>query len=440
MRTLSHLAVTASEGSWRPPPLTDAFDASDDASRFEAYCQMITPHPHQPSDVGVLAHCLIENSARIMAECAEALANEAKEQGNHSSLESIQKCLPLLLDELNSVLPHVMQGEADRPPIHTGGIKCQAEHRLDVVIKALGGISEVVVLELLRSKGCVAEASLAEACREVRVFFEVKVANYCLHFVAEQETETALRASQLKDANESLMVASEISRSAAYSRVQLLQGVTHELRNSLQSVLLNATSLVEGPRDPGVKEVMERLAMNGIHLQKLLDRLQSYAPLLAGECQAQLDCVDLDLFLDALEQRHHALARTTQTRLACQRASGPATIATDLKKLNDIADNLVSNAIRSAQVGLVQVEVSGDGEEGILLKVTDNGNGISVVEARQMFRVMHHASGSHFSGLKLGLLATRYLTHLLGGEITFESEVGKGASFEVALPNLSARH
>ena len=44
------------------------------------------------------------------------------------------------------------------------------------------------------------------------------------------------------------------------------------------------------------------------------------------------------------------------------------------------------------------------------------------------------------SGLRLGLLATRYVTHLLGGEITFESEVGKGASFEVALPNLSASH
>lgn len=375
-----------------------------------------------------------------MAECAAALADEAKEQGNHSSLESIQKSLPLLLDELNSVLPHVMQGEADRPPLRTGGIECQAEHRLDVVIKALSGISEVVVLELLRLKGCVADAALAEACREVRLFFDLKVANYCLHFVAAQETEIALRASQLKDANERLMVASEISRAAAHSRVQLLQGVTHELRNSLQSVLLNATSVVEGPRDPGVKEVMERLATNGLHLQKLLDRLQSYAPLLAGEFLTQLDCVDLDSFLQALEQRHRALARTTQTRLTCQRSSGPATITTDLKKLSAIADNLVSNAIRSAPMGSVQVEVSGDGEEGILLKVTDNGNGISVVEARQMFRVMHHFSASHFPGLRLGLLATRYLTHLLGGEITFESEVGKGASFEVVLPNLSARH
>lgn len=399
---------------------------------------MITPQPHPPSDVGVLGQCLKANSDRIMAECAAAF--DPRGQGNQFILESIQTNLPLLLDELILVLPHVMTGEAKMPPISAAGMECQTGRRLDVVIKALGGISEVVVLELSRLKGCVADAFLAEACREVRLFFDVKIATYCLHFVAAQEAAIALRASQLKDANEKLMAAFETSQAAAHSRVQLLQGVTHELRNSLQSVLLNATSLVEGPRDPGVKEVMERLAMNGTHLQRLLDRLLSYAPLLAGESPAQLDRVDLDSFLEALEQRHRVLARTTQTRLTCQKTSGPATITTDLKKLNAIADNLVSNAIRAAHTGEVQVEVSGNGAEGILLKVSDNGNGISVVEARQMFRVMHHVSSSHFPGLRLGLLATRHLTHLLGGEITFESEVGKGASFGVTLPSLSARH
>ncbi len=134
------------------------------------------------------------------------------------------------------------------------------------------------------------------------------------------------------------------------------------------------------------------------------------------------------------------MARTTQTRLTCQRTSGPKTIMTDLNKLRIVADNLVTNAIRSAPMGFVQVEISQEGPGRVLLKVTDNGNGISVVEARQMFRVMHHVSGSNFPGLRLGLLASRYLVHLMGGEVTFESVVGKGASFEVVLPDLSAPH
>lgn len=399
---------------------------------------MIAPRPRQPSDIGVLGQSLKENRARIISECAATFADERREQGNQSLLETIHKKLPLLLDELISLLPHVMTGEPEMPPLPAAGIECRAGHRLDVVIKTLGGIREVVVLGLLRLKGYVADAFLADACREARLFFDLKVANYCLEFVMAQETETELRASQLRDANERGRVAPEISRASSHSRVQLLQGVTHELRNSLQSVLLCATALVGGPREPGVDEIMERLAMNGIHLQKLLDRLQEYSHLLAGEWQAHLDSVNVEVFLEGLEERHRALARTTRTRLICKRTNGPAAITTDPRILNIIADHLVSNAIGSAKLGLVQVEVSEEGAERILLKVTDDGNGISLVEARQIFRVMHHVSGSHSPGLKLGLLTARYLTHLLGGEITFESEVGKGAAFSVVFPRLSA--
>lgn len=399
---------------------------------------MIPPHPRQPSDAGVLGQCLKENSARIMAECAAAL--ERKEQENQSILESVQKNLPLVLDELISLLPHVMTKEAKMPPMPAGGRECRAEHRLDGVIKALSGISEVVVLEFVRLKGCVDDAFLSEACREARLFFDLKIANYCLLFVHAQEAELASRTRQLRDANEGVKQASEISMKCAHSRLQLALGVTHELRNSLQSVLLNATSLVESPREHGMAEIVERLTTSGMHLQKLLDRIQEYSPLLGGEWHVRPESVDVGRFLKELEQRHRALAGAARTHLACRQTSGPAAILTDLNTLNLIADHLVSNAIRSAKTGLVHVEISEEGPERILLTITDNGAGISLTDARQIFRVMHRVPGSHFPGLNLGLLASRHLTHLLGGEITFESEVGKGAAFQVALPRLAAKH
>jgi signal transduction histidine kinase len=395
---------------------------------------MTGPQPGQPSSVGVLGHTLQEGCARIISECTAAFASERRGQGNASVFETIEKNLPLLLDELIALLPHVMTGEAKLPSALPAGMECRAEHRLDVVIKALSGVSEIVVLELSRLKGCVADEFLTEACREVRLFFDLKVASYCQQFVAAQEAEIALRTRQLREASESLIAAPENSKAAFHSRVHLLQGVTHELRNSLQSVLLYATSLEDGPRDAGATEIMERLASNGLHLQKLLDRLQSCSTLLAGAWHPKPAPVDVGRFLAELEQRHRALARTERTRLTCQQIDGPKTITTDVETLNLIADHLVSNAMHSAKAGSVQVEVSAEGPERMLLKVTDNGNGISLVEARQIFRVMHHVSGFECAGLKLGLLTSRYLTHLLGGEITFESEVGQGASFKVSLP------
>jgi len=399
---------------------------------------MTVPQPREPSGVGLLGQCLQDNKVRILSECAAAFVSASRDSANQAILEAVQTNLPRLLDELSSVLPQVMAAGAEVPSMPAGGIECQAGHRLDAVIKALSGISEVVVLEFLRLKGCVDVGFLNEACREARLFFDLKAANYCLQFVKAQEGEITLRTRQLGEAKEGLMRASELSMPAAHSRLHLMQGVTHELRNSLQSVLLYATSLIESPRDQGAAEVVERLGLSGMLLQKLLDRIRQYSPFLAGEWRPWLEPVDVATFLNELALRHRVLAGAARTQLACKQTHGPAVIITDPGTLNLIADNLVSNAIRSAKRGLVQVEVSEDGPERILLTVTDNGDGISLVEARQIFRVMHHVSGSHSSGLKLGLLASRYLTHLLGGEITFESEAGKGTTFKVALPRLTA--
>ena len=395
---------------------------------------MTAPQPRQPADIAALSHSLRQNTARIIAHCTAAFVQEGKDHAHPSPLEPLQKHLPLLLDELISLLPQVMSGAEEQPLMPAESMDCQAEHRLDSVIQTLTGIREVVVLELLQLKESVADTFLAEAQREVRLFFDLKIASYCRHFVAAQKPELELRNLQLKDAGQRLLAAPENSSAALLSRLHLLQGVTHELRNSLHSVLLFAESLLEGPRDPGVSEVMERLALNGIHLQKLLDRLQACSPFLGGELQPSLASVALGNFLADLEQRHVAIAKATKTRLLCTQTSGPATITTAVNMLNLIADNLVGNALNSAKFGLVQIEISAGDPGLILLKVADDGTGISPADARQMFRVIHHVHGSHSHGLKLGLLASRHLAHLLGGDITFQSEAGHGTSFVVSIP------
>ncbi len=395
---------------------------------------MTAPKARRDSDIGVLTHALKKNSTGIIARCTAAYTHERREQASPAVLEPLQKNLPQLLDELISLLPHAMAEEGQPPSLPAAGMECRAEHRLDMVVKTLTGLNELVGLELLHLRGQVADSFLGDAHRETRLFFDLKIASYCLQFVAAQGPHLALRTRQLQAAHERLMAAPETSGAAAHSRLQLLQGVVHELRNYLQSVMLHAEAVTGDPRAPGMAEIMDRLAMNGLHLQRLLDRIHTYAPFLAGGLHTRLASVDLGTFLSALEHRHHALAKATQTRLVCRQTGGPAQITTDVDLLNTIADNLVSNALHSARSGRVQVEISEEGPGGILLKVTDDGGGISLAASRQLFRVMHHVAGSYSRGLKLGLLASRYLTHVLGGELTFESQVGQGAAFRVALP------
>lgn len=420
---------------------------------------MTDPEPHTPpSSMDVLKRGLQAGSARIISAGMLGLAHDEDGGGTgtgsaQATLESIQKNLPLLLDELALLLPEVMAGRAtttkttlpaaatdaharSRGHAAARGLECHAEHRLDVVVKLLQGISETFVLEISRLKDTVAEDFLARACREIRRFFAARLAACCVEFVTAQDAELARRTAQLKEAQEQLRAAPEHARAAAHSRAQLLQGVTHELRNSLQTVLLYASSLTEEDDDAGWSEVAEKLALNAVHLQKLLDRIQACAPILADGGRNHLSQVDLRDFLAGLEQRHRMLARAAQTRLICQMATDcePATLITDLAKLSLIADHLIGNAIHAAHSGWVRIEIAADGPERILLKVADSGKGISLEEARQMFRVIHHAPGATFQGLRLGLLASRHLAHLLGGDITFQSEHGQGAAFTLSLP------
>ncbi|WP_395751014.1 sensor histidine kinase [Prosthecobacter sp.] len=397
---------------------------------------MSAPISSSLSDLAMLGQTLKANSERIVAESAAVFASAGRERAHPFPLDAVPGGLPLLLSELMALLPQaIAEGDVT---LSAGAEKLEvlAELRLDVVIKALEGVSEVVVMELKRLEGSVAKGFLDEACRETRLFFDLKIAHYCQKFVAAQGTELTLHTRQLDEASERLAADGAGADAAAHSRVQLLQGVIHELRNTLQSVVLHATSVVDFPREAGVAEVMQRLTANGIRLQELLDRLGLYASLLAGEWSNRMESVDVGVFLQDLEVRHRGLARTASTRLTCRQTSGPSQIITDAGKLSLIADNLVTNAVHAAKGGLVQVEMSEGGTGRMLLTVTDNGHGIRLTEARHLFRVIHHVEGSKFSGLKLGLLASRHLAHLLGGELTFESEEGRGATFQVSFPRV----
>jgi signal transduction histidine kinase len=70
--------------------------------------------------------------------------------------------------------------------------------------------------------------------------------------------------------------------------------------------------------------------------------------------------------------------------------------------------------------------------------VTDSGIGLKPSDARQIFHEFHPEDLSSQSGLHLGLIFTRHLAHLLGGEITFRSTLGEGSCFEVNLPRVSS--
>jgi two-component system sensor histidine kinase EvgS len=123
----------------------------------------------------------------------------------------------------------------------------------------------------------------------------------------------------------------------------------------------------------------------------------------------------------------------------------PGSLILDEKILRQILFNLVGNAVKFTQTGIVKIAVSAIQKNGkgnkidLLLSIQDSGIGIPSEELTNIFKpftqVMHKTS-NRYGGTGLGLSITRRLTELLGGTISATSEYGQGSIFSVSLFNL----
>jgi signal transduction histidine kinase len=311
-------------------------------------------------------------------------------------------------------------------------------YRLDEVLRELARVREIILTYV---RNCPAdsgsEAGRVEAMSKVRFFFDTIVATSARQFTHEQDAEVILRSRQLENAYEQVQAATDELRDVAESRLRLMRAVSHELRNALQSLGFAAQALLDETDPENRAAVATRLNRSALRLQALLDCLHQYSRILAGEESLQLEEVRLDALLSDLEERHKKSVKDKGLQLECRVIVEFRSVTSDREKLQQIGENIVSNAIQNTSEGFVRVECVDGSPDRWILRVTDSGSGIDANAARHVFSEFHGGRQLGREGMGLGLVIARHLAHLLGGEITFQSTVGQGSRFEVNLPRVS---
>jgi signal transduction histidine kinase len=114
----------------------------------------------------------------------------------------------------------------------------------------------------------------------------------------------------------------------------------------------------------------------------------------------------------------------------------PIWIEGDRDRLSQVVGNLVANAVKYSPGGGEIAVRAGESEGRALLEVTDHGLGIPLEDQALIFTKFYRgrAAASGIPGTGLGLAIARELVHAHGGEIEFESELGRGTTFRVELP------
>ena len=220
-------------------------------------------------------------------------------------------------------------------------------------------------------------------------------------------------------------------------KADFLSTMSHELRTPLNSVngfsemLLNSAALSE-------KE--QRWAANintsGKQLLALINEILDLAKLEAGKTTLKAESVDVPAFCEQAAMLVRPLAEKKEIELRVQVAADWPEIRQDIGKLRQILSNLLSNAVKFTPDGGRITLSARHADDKLILGVSDTGVGIPAEEQEMIFQKFRQASNPltrEQGGSGLGLSIVRELAKLLCGNVTLQSDVGRGSTFTLTV-------
>ncbi|MGY3904428.1 two-component sensor histidine kinase BarA [Aeromonas lusitana] len=251
---------------------------------------------------------------------------------------------------------------------------------------------------------------------------------------------------QIEIQNVELDMAKKRAQEAARVKSEFLANMSHELRTPLNGVIGFTRQLLKTSLTPSQTDYMQTIEKSARNLLGIINDILDFSKLEAGKLQ--LEHIPFSL-RDTLNETMHLLgpsAHDKQLELSLQvDAAVPDYLTGDPMRLQQVLTNLTGNAIKFTERGNVDVRIEQlDGSTGhysgkkVRLKVLirDTGIGISEEQQRQLFQAFNQADSSisrRYGGTGLGLVITQKLVQQMGGQIRFESELGKGSVFSFNL-------
>jgi signal transduction histidine kinase len=234
----------------------------------------------------------------------------------------------------------------------------------------------------------------------------------------------------------------EEARKANKTKSDFLAVVSHDLRTPLTAIIGYVDLMEMGVPDPlpdATLQRLQRIRTSATHLQYLLNELLIFARLDAGREEVRLADVDLRNIGREAAAVAEPLALERGLRLDLDLPENPVVLRTDANKVRQVLLNLIGNAVKYTREGEIRVEAEKADERLAIIRVRDTGVGIAPQHVQQIFEPFWQVDADQRArdgGTGLGLSVVRRLVQLLGGEVSVQSELGKGSTFTVTLPSL----
>ncbi|MFW2589989.1 ATP-binding protein [Sagittula sp. SSi028] len=241
-----------------------------------------------------------------------------------------------------------------------------------------------------------------------------------------------IRAHERTDA--ALQAAKEKAEAANLAKTRYMAGISHELRTPLNAIYGYA-QVLERDRalPPRRRDAVLAIRRGSEHLAGLIENLLDISKIEAGRLEIHRDRINLPGLLNQISAIFARQAREKGLDFGIRTHGNiPEWIDFDEKRLRQILINLLSNAINYTASGSVALTLTYRNEIA-RFDIADTGIGINPAQQDRIWKPFERLAQKSASGSGLGLTITRLLVDILGGEITLDSEPGRGTTFTVRL-------